>query len=406
MTPLSPEVERPNSLNSEISLADQTRTSQPVSDYWLFSMKLDLMAFLGSALLAFLLIAVGWFFQILHEDTPEWIWVSTILMIDVAHVYATGFRVYFDREELKRRPILYGAVPVLCFLVGSVLYSEGSFLFWRVLAYLAVFHFVRQQYGWVMLYRAKRKETARWEHWLDSLTIYLCTIYPLVYWHCHLPRAFHWFHPNDFLATAEWFAQMLAPIYWIALALYLINSMRKYLKGNANPGKDLVVLTTAICWYLGIVSWNSDYVFTVTNVIIHGVPYIILIAWYQQNQNSPSTWNTNSSQSIEPIPNSNQTPTMESNLSCDESRNAGISWSTWGRILGIIWMLAYMEMLFWDKGIWHKREWLFGSSFPLELQAGWLAPLLAVPQLTHYVLDGFIWKRRSNPNLSRIIERK
>jgi hypothetical protein len=26
-----------------------------------------------------------------------------------------------------------------------------------------------------------------------------------------------------------------------------------------------------------------------------------------------------------------------------------------------------------------------------------LVPLLAVPQITHYVLDGFLWRRRSNP---------
>ena len=29
----------------------------------------------------------------------------------------------------------------------------------------------------------------------------------------------------------------------------------------------------------------------------------------------------------------------------------------------------------------------------------YLAPALAVPQLTHYFLDGWIWRRRGNPNL-------
>ena len=29
-----------------------------------------------------------------------------------------------------------------------------------------------------------------------------------------------------------------------------------------------------------------------------------------------------------------------------------------------------------------------------------LVPLLALPQATHYVLDGFVWRRRSNPQLS------
>jgi hypothetical protein len=31
-----------------------------------------------------------------------------------------------------------------------------------------------------------------------------------------------------------------------------------------------------------------------------------------------------------------------------------------------------------------------------------VVPLLALPQLTHYVLDGFIWRRKSNPDFSLI----
>jgi hypothetical protein len=29
----------------------------------------------------------------------------------------------------------------------------------------------------------------------------------------------------------------------------------------------------------------------------------------------------------------------------------------------------------------------------------WLVPLLALPQLTHYVLDGVFWRRGQNPEL-------
>jgi len=44
---------------------------------------------------------------------------------------------------------LYSLVPVLGLTIGIALYSEGELVFWRVLAYLAVFHFIRQQYGWL-----------------------------------------------------------------------------------------------------------------------------------------------------------------------------------------------------------------------------------------------------------------
>jgi hypothetical protein len=44
--------------------------------------------------------------------------------------------------------------------LGVALYSEGELTFWKVLAFVAVFHFVRQQYGWVALYRRKLRETS------------------------------------------------------------------------------------------------------------------------------------------------------------------------------------------------------------------------------------------------------
>ena len=48
------------------------------------------------------------------------------------------------------------------------------------------------------------------------------------------------------------------------------------------------------------------------------------------------------------------------------------------------------------------RGWLFGVAWDTGSLKILLVPLLALPQLTHYVLDGFIWRRKSNPNFSLI----
>ena len=41
------------------------------------------------------------------------------------------------------------------------------------------------------------------------------------------------------------------------------------------------------------------------------------------------------------------------------------------------------------------RSFLMLSYFPgLHIPTTFTAPLLALPQSTHYVLDGFIWRRR------------
>src|SRR6478735_3822306 len=194
------------------------------SDRWLFSRNVDLTVFLGSALAALLLLAIGWQFGILNDESPEWTWVAAVLFIDVAHVWSSSFRVYFDKQEFKRRIWLYSLVPVFGYVFGVALYSEGELTFWRVLALVAVFHFVRQQYGWVALYRRKLNEPKDWTWSIDAAAIYLAGIYPLAFWMTRLPRNFEWFVKDDFVSIPTVVETVLFPIYVIALTAYFAKS--------------------------------------------------------------------------------------------------------------------------------------------------------------------------------------
>lgn len=354
---------------------DLAPAQSATSRYWLFSPVADVAAFGGSTLLALILLWLGGRWGLLTQDAPEWAWITGVLLIDVAHVHATNYKVYFDLAELRRRPYLYALAPLIGYTVGVALYSETALTFWRVLAYLAVFHFVRQQYGWVRLYRARAGETDKLGEIIDTAAIYLATLYPLAYWHAHLPRHFWWFVPHDFAAGPAWLANILWPLYILALAAYAVRALaRAIVYSKFNPGKDLVLLTTAVCWYVGIVTYNSDYAFTVTNVIIHGVPYFFLTYWHTHQRRTQ-----------------NDTPALYRGL----SRNVPI-------FLSVLWLLAFAEEMLWDKTIWHERAWLFGTFWDADAWKMWLVPLLALPQITHYVLDGFIWRRRTNPTLDNL----
>jgi len=341
---------------------------------WLFSRNIDLTVFLGSALASLALLAVGWQLGILNGESPDWTWISAVLLIDVAHVWSTSFRVYFDKAEFKRRFWLYLLVPVFGYTLGVALYSEGELLFWKVLALVAVFHFVRQQYGWVALYRRKLGEKDRWTWWIDAVAVYLASIYPLAFWMTRLPRNFEWFVQNDFVSIPAMVEAVLFPLYVFALAAYAAKAVYQYLTtGFINIGKDIVVATTAVCWYVGIVFFNSDYAFTVTNVIIHGVPYFALIYVYARMRRE-------------------STGRVYKTLS-----------SNWIFFLATLWALAYVEELFWHRGVWHEKQWLFGGDWDWSRNLRTLiVPLLALPQITHYVLDGFIWRKKSNPDLKFI----
>jgi hypothetical protein len=56
--------------------------------------------------------------------------------------------------------------------------------------------------------------------------------------------------------------------------------------------------------------------------------------------------------------------------------------------------LAFFEEGIWDWFVWKEHGQLFGNFF--HAPANWilvlLVPLLTMPQVTHYVLDAYIWR--------------
>lgn len=398
---------------------------------WIFSPAVDLFAFLGSAVLSLVLLLIGATQGWLNTTSPEWTWVTCVLAVDVAHVWSTAFRAYFEPVEWNRRPMFLLFVPIASAILASSLYSRDAELFWRCLAYLAVWHFLRQQQGWVAWYRRKGNEPLGWELWVDRIAIYAAMLYPLVYWHTHLPRQFDWFTAGDFALIPKGIERLAWPIYLLSLTAYGLKSLRDFWRGKPRIGKDIVVITTAMCWYLGIVTFNSDYAFTVTNVLIHGIPYLVLIIWYRAEQ--PLS-RSDASASTSVARESGSSISLESRSIRGESEECQIvadeSWSElfalgderatsrsplatsgavsgapsllgartrrWLRagliVLATVWLLAYLEELLWDRFVWQERSWLFGVPSTLESHT-WLTPLLAVPQITHYLMDGFLWRR-------------
>jgi hypothetical protein len=345
-----------------------------VPSRWLFSRRADLALFGGSTAAALLLLLVGHWTGQLDGDAPLWLWVGAVVFVDVAHVWATGWRVYADSEEFRSRSSLYLSVPALCYAAGVVAYSLSPLFFWRVLAYTAVFHFVRQQYGWVALYRRKNGEEGGFSRHLDAAVIYGATLTPLLFWHAHQPRRFNWFLKGDFfsgLSPAVSRAAMV--LYGGLLAVWLLKEALRFRRGlPVSWGKHLVVASTVLMWFLGIVVLNSDYAFTVTNVIVHGVPYFGLVFFTERARGATRA-------------RSGKPPGL-----------AGFAARSAVLFLVPLFALAFLEEWGWDLFVWHENGAIFpGPAIdPGAFLLALLVPLLALPQATHYVLDGFIWKLR------------
>ena len=346
---------------------------------WLASAPFDLFLIIAPAFISSLVVILFADRLSDYDYLPLWAWIAFVLLVDVAHVYSTLFRTYLDSDAFQRNKGLLITIPLLCWMVGSLLYSLGALAFWRALAYLAVFHFIRQQFGFVSLYA--RHEPSEFQPFkrLDGLAIYSATIYPLLYWHCHMPRNFNWFIKGDFFVLDSfstltefglWLYLLIIGAYF-AKEIYLIKKT-----GYFNLPKNLMVAGTALSWWIGIVFLDSDLAFTMTNVLSHGIPYMALIWLYHHKPKESS---------------------VSSGIGRGVTMTRNFIMAYLPAFLLFLFLLAYLEEGIWDGLIWreHGQIFAFFYKFPEITDPTFLAvliPFLALPQSVHYVLDGFIWR--------------
>ena len=307
------------------------------------------------------------------SDMPVMAWVMLVLFIDVAHVYSTLYNTYFDKDRLRRHNRLFLLIPVACYTAGVVLHMWSGLLFWRVLAYLAVFHFIRQQYGFMRIY-ARKDNQAKWVKTIDGLAIYCATIYPLIYWHCTPGRNFNWFIDGDFIIGSSDLIKVFSGVAYLIIAgAYIVKEGILCIRDKKiNIPKNSIIFGTYLSWYFGIIYFNGDMAFTLLNVVAHGIPYMALI-WAEMNK--------------------------AGNRKKPASPGLTVKWYGLVVFIGSLIFLAYLEEGLWDGFVWQDHKTVFGlfrmlphisSDFVLAL----LVPLLSLPQSTHYVLDGFIWRKK------------
>lgn len=327
---------------------------------FLFGRTTDLVVFGGSAVLAVVLVLTTRGLGISGE-TPPGLFLLLVVGVDVAHVWSTVFRTYLDPAELRSRPALYLLAPLGCYVAGVLAYHASPLTFWRLLAYLALWHFVRQQVGWMALYGRRERASPRTRR-LDAAALYAATLGPALWWHANLPRPYAWFLEGDFVpGLPRWVGTLALAVHAVILLAWAGTQLRHF-----HPGKATLVLATWVTWFGGIVLARDDVTFTVMNVLLHGLPYTVLLHRYAKRRAA-------------------------------EGIHGGFRLALRAGLPGFALLLAavaYGEEALWDRLVWNEHASLFGrSGFTLaEDLLTLVVPLLALPQATHYVLDAFIWR--------------
>ena len=153
---------------------------------WIISARDDLIWFIGSVVSSYALLSL-YVTGIVPLVPMVALWA---ILIDAPHVFGTFSRTYFDRTERQNRArLLWGSL--LFFAIGPLMVLAGrrvsSFFF--VAALWAYYHLVKQHYGFMVLYKKKNDDLARFDNALDRLLLLFAFNYPFVAFIAQDPEA-------------------------------------------------------------------------------------------------------------------------------------------------------------------------------------------------------------------------
>ena len=189
----------------------------------------------------------------------------------------------------------------------------------------------------------------------------------MLYWFLSPKRKFNWFVENEFLKYEN--ASLLEVLTWIYFAIvifYIVRTVYNSIKSNYfNIPKNAIIIGTMLSWYFGIVYFNNDLVFTLLNVVSHGIPYMALIYLNEIEKKTKDDLGF---------------------LSTLKQYKGVLIF------IVILLIIAFSEEFLWEIFVWNEQFSM--TTFDFSNWQFILVPLLTVPQFTHYLLDGFIWKSK------------
>lgn len=332
---------------------------------WVFSAKADIVLFLVMPVLIGLL---NW------ADPARDLVLFLIYLafyLDTFHVYVTAVPLVADPLGESRsyfiKGVMISAVAFFLFLIFGI-YSKiagKSFhiVTGQLLNYGAIWHFYRQQYGWMRISSKKDPKGFIFNDYVDSFFIFVITMIPVLISHSPLLADKPWFTgvPYAFEISHGW-GFFLLILYWSCTFTYvalqvLFKNMGKI---NYNWPKYILIFSTFFCWYMSFMSsFKSSGIGYI--IFIHSVPYLYLIA---------------------------------GNIKNGFVRGFRLTVLT---LIGIALAFLFMQSA---RYYFPETRYKFAPFLPADLR--WVPEplhlvlwcLLLTPVLAHYLLDGFVWKRR------------
>lgn len=321
---------------------------------WIISPVNDLTWFIFSALggyLTLLLFTMG--------VPPGPVLLVSLLVIDGPHVWSTMTRTYFDTSEWSKRPLqLFSIVPFL--LAGPMMWMLGLAGLFFVLAYAwAYYHHAKQEYGFVMLYKAKNNDRVAFDMQLDRRFLMISLL---------LPYAWYLVETHDLSVRLPFLRPVVgAMLYtYILLAVFFIaRQVHKYVGGECLNAPKLALLAMSIPLQWCAFGYAIHHEFGILAAAIpintfHALQYQRLVWFYNRNHYAEPSVKT------------------RAGFAAVMNRN----------------MIFYLAVVLLINFAFHAI-----TGAVLRLRGIWVTAFWGV-SFTHYFLDAKIWRVREDKELA------
>lgn len=354
---------------------------------WIMSKKLDLLWIFGGALASLFVLALLLIFPI----SLLWIYWIWIIIFDNTHLWSTYSRTYFDKKFVKEnKSLIWGSlifflIPIIFSFYYALNPNKKLMDIFLFLAQTwAIYHVVRQHYGYLSLYDRKNK-TSDANHQINKY--FLFSLIGGSYLHFLI---FHPFNrkvagilPIEENSITQKFEVILKCFLIVAFLLY---GIRSYIKR-----KDIslqTILFNSVCIFLyGSIFLYFAYLepfFTLATSPLHFFMGIgIMISIFHDLQYHGLVWYHNK------------------NKYSQASETFGLA-TTLNRNFASYCFFAIIFSLFYGVFLWFTGEypWLNGKAH----QSGFIPIAFGVWWgflFHHYYLDQKIWRIKKSPDLQK-----
>lgn len=323
------------------------------SGKWIVSAKWDLCFFSGSVLITYIYYGVYKLLLLLppsywlHQYAEVFVTVLFYAFFDHPHIFQTFSRTHADSTEFARHPYFYTyGLLALIGLGYGILALHGESYFEHFLDAFGIWHILRQNSGFLRLYKKRAGEDLPLDALLDYGLLYGSVGIFLLMRLSHSPKLAHW--------LPEEMEVFLQSIFGTTLTLYGLRQL--YLLQNGRVHLPKLIFLSAIVgtyYFTYVLSQPPFGLLVALETLYHDIQYQGWIIHFQRRRFALGMWKRWLAASL-----------------------------IYGTVFG-----AFLIFTF------------------LTNTASWFVPPFIMMVLFHYYIDGKIWKFSRNPELRKIFEK-